>query len=54
MKCPYRKLFLPQITGETEEHYMECYKEECPFYVSEAHYSGGIVVLEHCKRGDKE
>ena len=53
MKCPFRKQFIPQVTGETEEHYMECYRDECPFFVPETQF-GNLIVQEHCARGDKK
>lgn len=34
MKCPYRKQ-TTTVDGTTSEYYMECYKEDCPFYVPE-------------------
>lgn len=50
MKCPYRKR--TKIYGtETEEHYMNCIGEECPFYAPEGSFSHD---KEFCKRAEAE
>lgn len=39
MKCPFRKQVITAETDGrdvTEEYYMPCYKEQCPYYVAEA------------------
>ncbi len=58
MKCPYRKLTVhSKIMGDstkTEEFFEDCYKEECPCYVPERHFSGGIRTTEYCLRVNKE
>ena len=57
MKCPYRKVTINLKSvglDGTEEDFAECYKEECPCYVPERQFSGGIIVTEYCLRVDKE
>ena len=57
MKCPYRKTTFDLkgvgLSG-TEEQFQECYKEECPFYIAERRFQGGIIVPEYCGRANKE
>lgn len=57
MKCPYRKVIIDLKSmglGGTEEAFAECYKEECPCYVPERQFSGGIKATEYCLRVNKE
>ena len=49
MKCPYRKEVKFQDNGSTKykyEYFMDCIKEECPFYVE----AGRISNKELCKK----
>ena len=58
MICPYRKQIKKSadVTSfETiSEYYMECYGTECPYYVSEQHYSGGLEIQPYCNRANTE
>lgn len=57
MKCPYRKVTIDLKSmglDGTEEGFAECYKEECPCYVPERQFSGGIMTTEYCLRVSKE
>lgn len=57
MKCPYRKVIINLKSmglDGTGEDFAECYKEECPCYVSERQVSGGILTTEYCLRVSKE
>ena len=57
MKCPYRKITERIDSGDgfdTHEYFAECYKEECPCYVPENIFSGGIMTTEYCLRVSKE
>ena len=57
MKCPYRKVIINLKSmglDGTEEDFAECYKEECPCYVPERHFSGGIMTTGYCLRVGKE
>lgn len=55
MKCPYRK----QTTTKNEENsvtceeFMECYKEECPFYYK-GKYIGIQKEYEECQKAINE
>ena len=53
MKCPYRKIIMPTeqfgLKG-TEEQFAVCYGTECPFYVPEQTFSGGLYTTETCAR----
>lgn len=49
MKCPYRKR-IQEVDGIKSEHYMECYGEECPYYVPERQYSYGLTSQPYCNR----
>ena len=53
MICPYRKQ-TETVDGTTREYYMECYGTECPYYVAERHYSGGLETQPYCDRADTE
>ena len=52
MICPYRKK-TETFDGTTNEYYMECYGEECPHYVADQHYSGGIETRPYCNRAEQ-
>lgn len=57
MICPYRKQTKTYIENDiqlTSEYYMECYGTECPYYVAEQHYSGGLETQPYCNRADTE
>ena len=53
MICPYRKQ-TETVDGTTSEYYMECYGTECPHYVENQKYSGGIETQPYCNRVDTE
>ena len=53
MICPYRKK-TATFDGITTEHYMVCYGTECPYYVAEQHYKGGIETQPYCNRAKTE
>ena len=49
MKCPFRKQI--QVVDVTKnEYYMECYGEECPYYVPERQFSYGLTTQPYCNR----
>ena len=50
MKCPYRKK--TKIYGtETQEYYMDCVGEECPFYAPKGSFNADKAF---CKRAETE
>lgn len=58
MKCPFRKETYV-IANRTVENFLECYKEECPFYGKAAYkkrYNGGYdeVMKPVCRRACEE
>jgi len=53
MICPYRKQ-TETVDGTTSEYYMECYGTECPYYVADQHYSGGLHTEPYCNRTVKQ
>ena len=57
MKCPYRRIVIrlnTEMINSREVDFADCYKEECPYYISEKHYSGRIIVPEYCKKAVQE
>ena len=52
MICPFRKQTKKSVdvtSFETvSEYYMECYGEECPFYI----HTDGIDATAYCDRAD--
>jgi len=56
MKCPYRKVTIEKIgyLGGTEEQFGDCYGTECPLYVPEKQFNGGIITPEYCIRASQE
>ena len=51
MKCPYRKRIVDLKSvglDGTEEEFTECYGTECPLYIPEQSFSGGLKTLETC------
>lgn len=53
MICPFLKETIITKTKKTEsvkEVYCECYKSECPFYVSAINYGSHIDYKEICDR----
>lgn len=58
MKCPFRKEIYV-IANKTVENFLECYKEECPFYGKrerKKRYEGGYteVINPICRRACDE
>ena len=53
MICPYRKQ-TETVDGTTSEYYIECYGTECPYYVAEKHFSGGLHTEPYCNRADPD
>ena len=51
MKCPYRKKTTTKNVDDsvTYEDFMDCYKEECPFYYK-GKYSGTQEEYEECEK----
>lgn len=49
MICPYRKM-TKTVDGTTREYFMDCYGTECPYYVAERHYNGGIETQPYCEK----
>ena len=49
MKCPYRKFRI-----DDEEHFMDCYGTECPYYVPEQEISKNAILPPYCGRVENE
>lgn len=49
MVCPYRKM-TETVDGTTREYFMDCYGTECPYYVADQKYSGGIETQPYCEK----
>lgn len=57
MKCPYRKIVIrlnTEMINSREVDFADCYKNECPFYIPEIHFGGGISTTEYCKKVAQE
>lgn len=53
MICPYRKK-TETVDGTTSEYYMECYGTECPHYIADQHYSGGLNTEPYCNKAETD
>jgi hypothetical protein len=64
MKCPYQTITtvetikaMAKVNEDMQvvkTYFAECYKEECPWYVPERQFSGGIITTDYCLRVSKE
>lgn len=58
MKCPYRKQVKTTLVGfsnkTTEVDFMECVKEECPFWVANVFNANEYKWIYGCGKAKKE
>lgn len=56
MKCPYRKKTTVRNGDNsiTYEDFMDCYKEECPFYSKRIGVGVSRLEYEDCLKASKE